>query len=258
MDKLVSRGSEAKKDGAALTEKPRRAKAPSLVDRVFDLLSERIGRGDYGPDSKLPGEHELASIFEVSRPIVRDALGRLREQGVVYSRQGSGNFVRANPAQVATTVGYAPVETIADIQRCYEFRLAIEPEAAFFAAKRRDDRMRGEIEAALALLQDATKHQLHRADADFSFHKAVTDAANNHYYSASMEALRQHVSVGMHMHGLSLMGPKMQLDRVFEEHREIYLAVADGRAEAAHAAMRRHLEGSRDRLFEGRVLDLSL
>jgi GntR family transcriptional regulator, transcriptional repressor for pyruvate dehydrogenase complex len=263
VDRPLVQKSSASVATADVTEKPKRAKSPSLVDRVFDRLAERIRSGDYAPEAKLPGEHELAAMFEVSRPIVRDALARLRKQGVVYARQGAGNFVSAaSPAGSAagapTAVGYAPVETIADIQRCYEFRLALEPIAAFYAAQRRDEAAIATIAEALALLQDATRHQLHRSDADFSFHKAITDAANNHYFSSSMEALRQHVAVGMHMHGLSLMGPRQRLERVFDEHREIYEAVAAGQPEAARDAMRQHLEGSRDRLFEGRILDLSL
>ena len=213
-------------------ERPKKPRPASLVDRVFDRLSEQIANGDYGADTRLPGEHELAALFEVSRPIVREALGRLRKQGVVYARQGAGNFVAA-PSRGTAAVGYAPVETIGDIQRCYEFRLALEPQAAFYAAKRRDPAAIENIANALEQLRDATRHHLHRSDADFAFHKAVTDAANNHYYSSSMEALRQHVAVGMHMHGLSLMGPKQKLERVFDEHRAIYEAIADGDAERA-------------------------
>ena len=90
------------------------------------------------------------------------------------------------------------------------------------------------------------------------FHRAVTEAANNHYYTASMDALKPHIAVGMHLHGLSLMGPRLQLERVFEEHERIFRYIAEGRAEDARDSMRQHLEGSRDRLFEGKVLDLSI
>jgi GntR family transcriptional repressor for pyruvate dehydrogenase complex len=236
--------------------KPERGKSVRLVDRVFDQLRARIRSGNYPPDSRLPGEHELASIMGVSRPIVRDALGRLREEGMVYSRQGAGTFVSAQ-ASPATHLAYSPVKTIADIQRCYEFRLTIEPAAAFFAAQRRDEAALQKIAAALADLREATSHQLHRTDADFVFHRCVTEAANNHYYTASIEALKPHIAVGMHLHGLSLMGPRLGLEKVFEEHNAIYQAIADGRAEDAERAMRLHLEGSRNRLFEDRVLDLS-
>ena len=57
-----------------------------------------------------------------------DSLGRLKTEGMIISRQGAGSFVRD---RAATTLGFSPVETIADIQRCYEFRLTIEPDAAF-------------------------------------------------------------------------------------------------------------------------------
>ncbi len=141
-----------------------------LVDRVFDQLQERIRSGNYPPDSRLPGEHELASLLGVSRPIVRDALARLRDQGIVYARQGAGTFVSAHGSPT-TQLSYSPVKTIADIQRCYEFRLTIEPAAAYFAAKRRDEAAIQKIAAALADLREATSHQLHRTDADFMFHR---------------------------------------------------------------------------------------
>jgi GntR family transcriptional repressor for pyruvate dehydrogenase complex len=237
----------------ARSEKPKPVK---LVDRVFDQLLERINAGNYAPDSRLPGEHELAAMLGVSRPIVRDALSRLREQGLVYSRQGAGTFVSAKATR-PTQLGFTPVKTIADIQRCYEFRMTIEPAAAFFAARRRDAAALEKIAAALAELREATRHQLHRTDADFLFHRAVTEAANNHYYTASIDALKQHIAVGMHLHGLSLMGPRKMLEGVFEEHEAIYRAIAAGEAEKARSLMFGHLEGSRDRLFEGKILDLS-
>lgn len=247
----------AGKEQAQEAVRSRRGKESTLVDRVYEQLSARLARGDYPANSRLPGEYELAAMFDVSRPIVRAALGRLREAGTIYSRQGAGSFVRA-PVPVSTGLAYAPVETIADIQRFYEFRLTIEPDAAYYAALRRDDESIAQIAEALNQLQDATHHHLHRSDVDFAFHKAVSVATNNHYYSSSMEALREHVSVGMHMHGLSLMGPKKQLEVVFHEHQSIYRAIVENRAEDARDAMRRHLEGSRDRLFEGRMLDLAL
>lgn len=235
---------------------PRRS--VKLADRVVAQLVERINSGNYAPDSRLPGEHELASQLGVSRPVIRDALSQLREQGLVYARQGAGTFVSAQATRALPALGYAPVKTIADIQRCYEFRLTIEPAAAFFAAQRRDQTAIDRIAAALADLRDATHHQLHRTDADFQFHRAVTEAANNHYYTASIDALKAHIAVGMHLHGLSLMGPRLMLESVFEEHNAIYQAIAGGDPENARLLMTSHLKGSRDRLFEGRALNLSL
>ena len=53
---------------------------------------------------------------------------------------------------------YSPVKTIVDIQRCYEFRLTIEPHAAYFAAVRRDAAAIKKIVDALDELRDAISH----------------------------------------------------------------------------------------------------
>ncbi|KRA55927.1 GntR family transcriptional regulator [Devosia sp. Root635] len=228
-----------------------------LADRVYHVMHSRIANGSYAADQRLPSENELATELSVSRPVLRAALERLRSEGLIYSRQGAGSFVRPGDAQHG--LGYSPVETIADIQRCYEFRLTIEPDAAYYAAQRRNQEMLDELSQVLTLLSDATSQHSHREDADYAFHMAITAAANNHYYEASMKALREHIHVGMRLHGRSLMNDRdTGLEHVFKEHAGIYEAIRDRDAEAARSRMRQHIESSRNRLFEDRLFDLSL
>ncbi len=232
---------------------PPRAR-PGLADRVYHLLYSRISNGDYPANQKLPSEKTLADEFGVSRPILREALERLREQGIVHSRQGAGSFVR----EIRTApLGFARVETIADIQRCYEFRICIETMAARLAAARRDKATLDELATALSLMEGATESQTHREDADFAFHLAIAKAANNQYFEASMRALREHIYVGMKLHGQSLMtdGAKA-LKNVFGEHSAIFAAICDGDGDRAAELMRAHLVHSRDRLFGGALIDL--
>lgn len=235
-----------------------RGRQTPLVQRIYQQLLAQITAGDFKPNERLPGENDLATRFQVSRPVVREALKRLRAEGLIYSRQGAGSFVRLAVEESRPVLGYAPVETIADIQRCYEFRLTIEPDQAYHAALRWNDAALDNIAAALSLMGDATRAHRHREDADFAFHIAIAEATNNHYYLSSMQALKDHISVGMKFHGVSLMGPTSGLSGVFDEHRGIFEAIRDRDAESARNRMRRHLEGSRDRVFEGRALDLSL
>ncbi|MFQ8432195.1 FadR/GntR family transcriptional regulator [Amaricoccus sp. W119] len=227
---------------------------PGLADRVYHLLYSRISNGDYPANQKLPSEKVLADEFGVSRPVLRAALERLREQGIIHSRQGAGSYVR----EVKTApLGFARVETIADIQRCYEFRICIEAMAARLAAARRDTGALAEIGTALSLMEGATDSLTHREDADFAFHLAVSQAANNQYFEASMRALREHIYVGMKLHGQSLMTDGAQgLREVFEEHSAIFAAIREGDGETAERLMRGHLTHSRDRLFGGALIDL--
>ena len=228
---------------------------PGLADRVYHLLYSRISNGDYPANQKLPSEKTLADEFGVSRPVLRVALERLREQGLVHSRQGAGSFVR----EVRTVpLGFARVETIADIQRCYEFRICIETCAARLAAGRLNEEALEEIGTALSLMEGATDSLTHREDADFAFHLAVAKAANNQYFEASMRALREHIYVGMKLHGQSLMTDGAKgLKEVFGEHSAIFAAIRDGDGESAERRMRGHLAHSRDRLFGGALIDLS-
>jgi GntR family transcriptional regulator, transcriptional repressor for pyruvate dehydrogenase complex len=232
------------------------ARSTGLVETVYRAILTGIGEGTYAPNDRLPSEHDLAARFQVSRPVVRAALDRLRREGAIVSRRGAGSFVKSGEAKHA--LGFAPVESIADIQRCYEFRLTIEPDAAFHAALRRDEAALRAIGDALELLTVATRQEQHREDADFTFHHAIAEASNNHYYAASLQALRSHIAVGMKIHGLSLLGPNSGLRGVLEEHEGIFRAIRDGEAESARTCMAAHIRTSRDRLFEGRLLDLSL
>jgi GntR family transcriptional regulator, phosphonate transport system regulatory protein len=77
------------------------AKAPAdaagvtLWRRVADGLERRIGDGTYPPNSRLPGELEIADRFGVNRHTVRRAIAALAERGMVRAERGSGTYVQA-------------------------------------------------------------------------------------------------------------------------------------------------------------------
>jgi GntR family transcriptional repressor for pyruvate dehydrogenase complex len=232
-----------------------RPKSFLLADVVYDSIRRAIKNGEFAEDERLPGENALAAQFDVSRPVIRAALKRLRDERLVISRQGSGSYVSANAP--AKPLAFQPLETIADLQRCYEFRQTIEPAAAAMAAKRRSEADLAEIDKLLQVMREASERRSLREDADLGFHLAVTSAANNQYFETSMRSLKDHIAVGMKFYGLSLQTVRGGLDHVLHEYDEIYLAILRGEAEAARAAMAAHVARSRDRLFEGHLLDLS-
>lgn len=226
----------------------------TLSDSVYHSLLGRISNGEYQVNEKLPPEAVLSQEFGVSRPVLRTALERLREEGLIHSRQGAGSYVRG---AVSTPVGFSPVETLADIQRCYEFRLTIETQAAALAADRRDEVALERIAQALDLMRAATGSRQHREDADFAFHLAIAQASNNQYFEATFRALREHINVGMRLHGMSLMSGG-GLEETLAEHTGLFAAISTGDRRQALDLMRAHLEHSRDRLFGGGLLDLRM
>jgi GntR family transcriptional regulator len=61
--------------------------------QLEQLLREKIENGRLKPGDVLPSEAELCSIFRVSRTVVRQALNKLCQDGVVYKEKGRGTFV---------------------------------------------------------------------------------------------------------------------------------------------------------------------
>lgn len=69
----------------------------SLQLRIADAIRAGIESGQYPPGSRLPGLPALAQAYKASLVTVRLALARLRQEGLIMSRQGVGNFVRQQP-----------------------------------------------------------------------------------------------------------------------------------------------------------------
>jgi GntR family transcriptional repressor for pyruvate dehydrogenase complex len=71
----------------------RAIESQSLADQVFEQLVEEIMAGRYQPASNLPSERKLVEIFKVNRHVVREALKRLEQIGLVKVSQGGGTRV---------------------------------------------------------------------------------------------------------------------------------------------------------------------
>src|ERR1700748_2491910 len=66
---------------------------PQLPSRVANVISADITEGRLKQGDRLPTEQALAERFGVSRSVIREAVARLRSDGLVQSRQGVGVFV---------------------------------------------------------------------------------------------------------------------------------------------------------------------
>ncbi len=70
-----------------------RPPAPRYL-QVAEHLRAAILRGDYKPGEALPGEPQLAQLYNLSRPTIRQAIAALRAEGLVTAEHGRGTFVR--------------------------------------------------------------------------------------------------------------------------------------------------------------------
>lgn len=70
-----------------------------LYHQVYVLLRQRIRDQDFDPGRPLPGEHQLAEEFGVSRVTIRRTLQSLELEGLVERRRGIGTFPVPRPAE---------------------------------------------------------------------------------------------------------------------------------------------------------------
>lgn len=221
----------------------------ALSDHVYAVLAERIKSGLYPEGSKLPGEVECAAAFEVSRPVVRQALARLRSDGLVVSRQGAGSFVTESLASEA--LRYGPLTSVPDVQRCLEFRILIECEAAATAARQRSDAELQEIARRKRLCDGASPGSDAAKEGDFCFHLEIAKSTGNRFVIITLQALKQQILFGIGLIGsLSPAAPEARLHRVKSEHDAILDAIARQDPDGARHAMRNHLQAGLSRLFE--------
>src|SRR5512138_3361716 len=68
-------------------------KPKKVSSQIAEQIRSSILAGEFSPGDKLPPERELAEMFDVSRPSVREALNLLAASGLVMSYQGGGTVV---------------------------------------------------------------------------------------------------------------------------------------------------------------------
>ncbi|MGN6144848.1 MAG: FadR/GntR family transcriptional regulator [Mesorhizobium sp.] len=124
-------------------------KRKPLSTVVAEGLSEKIRSGALQPGAQLPTEAELCVEYDVSRTVVREAVARLRSEGLVVPQQGRGMFVSETPAARNFSIPDEALKTLPETIALLELRLSVEVEAAGLCAERRTDAEAAEIRALM-------------------------------------------------------------------------------------------------------------
>jgi DNA-binding FadR family transcriptional regulator len=221
----------------------------SLSDRIYEEIYRRISSREWAEGTRLPSEPELAVQFGVSRTVVREALVRLRVDGLISSRPGAGSHVIGHPSQIV--LEYARPCSVADIQRCFEFRMGVEGEAAYLAAERHSLKKIAKIDEALTAMKRCIEAGGDGTEEDIAFHLAVARASENDYFVATVMSLSQAIRIGATIANSLQSFPQNRLNSAHEAHRRVYDAILAGDRDLARAAMREHIETARRRVFVG-------
>ncbi|MDR5735421.1 FadR/GntR family transcriptional regulator [Caballeronia sp. LZ025] len=224
-------------------------KSHGLADRIYSDILSSIIEGEFKEGDRLMTEHALAERFATSRPTVREALARLRADGIIVTRRGSGTTVGRRPDPNVRR--FAPLETLSDIRRCYEFRIVTEAGAAELAASKADDDDLSAIQDAWDRLERVVEAQQGiGAKDDFAFHLAVARASKNQFFITALSFIEEQVVFSMNLsRNLSLVKTLERQRLVQREHLDVLDAIRARNTARAADAMKTHLENALDRMF---------
>lgn len=238
--------------GVALTP-PRR-----FSDEITAVLLDRVRAGVYPAGTKLPSTRQLAEDFSVSQPIVREALSRLKHDGYIEPRQGSGVYVRSHTATHSLRLDLEDPAMRNMLADTFEMRLHMEQSCAELAAARRRDEDLVLLETHLSAMAQAVQEGKDGTEHDVQFHLAIAGATQNQALWQLANFLHGTLSDVVSTARANSGRTPGQPEQAQKEHEAIYRAILERDPITAGQAIRRHLERAAQRLrlkFSGTETD---
>lgn len=210
-----------------------------LRNLVLDTLGREICSGVIGPESTFTTE-SVEGRFQVSRPVVREALRALEALGLVVSKRRVG--VRVQPLAQWNVYDLQVIRwrlagpsRVAQLRSLTELRGAIEPAAARLAALRAPLNQASELVGLSGRLWAAGREGDTEGflQLDREFHALVLEMSGNEMF-AKMHHLVDEVLSGRTHYGLM---PQYPAHEALQMHVDIATAIQAGNAEKAASAM---------------------
>ncbi len=214
--------------------------ADEVVQQIESLILEGVLRtGD-----RLPGERELARQFDVSRPILRDALKVLEGRGLLTTRPGGGTHVADIIGQLFTP----PVTDLISTHRkavtdYLVYRREVEAIAAEYAARRATPDDLALLDQIMTRMDEAhrTGDFEDEAEIDVEFHQAVGECAHNIILLHTLRSCYRLLSEGVFHNCLLVFTLPGARETLLSQHRAIHAAVKAGDPLAARQAAMDHI-----------------
>ncbi len=232
----------------------RLSRRPSLTDDISQKLSRMILDGKVVAGEQLPTEQSLAESFGVARTVVREAISRLKHDGLVDSRQGVGAFVAEPSARSAFRISPACFEKRQKLLEILQLRTGITSEAAGLAAAHRMDADLQFMDTAYDNMERslsggdaaAEKHVL----AERSFYQRIAEASGNQYILEFLSMLDTRIDMELRSVAMKNARVTEWSAEVLAEHKAVLEAIRAQDETAASQAVRYHYSLAAQRLAD--------
>jgi len=156
-----------------------------LYEEIVGQIKGLIIQGKLKPSDKLPSERDLAKMFNVGRPTIREAIRALAQMGLIEVNTGQkGTIVNKSALDphmesVKDQLGWMIETKRVSIQNLTEFRDAFERRLALLAAKRATKRQLKEMATLLGEMESSTGDVGIYLEKAIEFHKSMALATQN-------------------------------------------------------------------------------
>ena len=220
-----------------------------VAEEIAQHLVVLIRDGAMAAGTKLPTEQTLSRQFGVSRTVVREAISRLKSDGLVESRQGSGVSVIPSSLRRSFKL-HGAVLGPQQVIELLELRQPLEMASARRAAARYTSEDLQEIVAAQHRMMMSPDWSDEGVQADLDFHHAIAKATHNPFYADFMAFLGGALRATILTARSESKNPNIK-SITLEEHLKIIQAIEARDPEAAGHAMLLHLQGAGQRMTTG-------
>jgi GntR family transcriptional regulator, transcriptional repressor for pyruvate dehydrogenase complex len=211
----------------------------SSGENIIHQLLQAISDGKLNSGDNLPSERILSEQFNISRPVLREAISALSFLGIIQRKQGKGNIIsdNLNRAILNNSFRYLIISKEKEIEDLLEARKTIECKLIRLAAIEKTVPLLKKMEEQIYEISKCKDTDFRRVQLDFEFHLSIGKAANNtilHNLQIAMgDRVMEIMKVGVYLHGVI---------KTALEHKMMYEAIRGSNPERAEKLMEKHIE----------------
>ncbi len=217
-------------------------KPKKVSAQIAEQIRSSILAGEFSPGDKLPPERELAEMFGVSRPSVREALNILAAAGMVESYQGGGTVVKSlvemssgSPLSELIKAERERALDVIDVRKC------MEAWTAYYAALRALPEDVRRLEQIVAEMERNLEGMKPSQDLDANFHILIAQSTHNVVWLHLMQSIFDAMKEFQRGVWRAVYLTEEDHRNLFSHHRAVLEAIRDKDPERARDNMLAHL-----------------
>ena len=213
----------------------RRGLADTLMDELIDLIIDESLAAGY----VFPNENDMCSKLNISRSTLREVYSALEAMGFITRSKAGTKINQINDIRSSVPLSY--LFRKADIDEVMEYRIMLESQISYLAAKNMDE---GNIEQLRAILDEMMTNNgedvQRLTQLDIKFHYTLAIGCNNRLLLNTLSALTTQI----HRSAYSgyYVDPKVTIPHSIMFHKQIFEAIKERNQKAARSATREHIK----------------